>query len=84
MRACRRLRRAMPHGRRDWPYAPATLCSLYGGVNWDDPAYGNGTKGIDVVHKQVKKEYLRRRSRRPFPRPTAHHGHEEVGHSVAA
>lgn len=43
----------------DWPdTAPATLCSLYGGINWDDPAYGNDFSGIDEVKKRTKTELL--------------------------
>ena len=45
---------------RDWPHAPATLCSIFGGVDWSDPAYGAGSRGIDKVHAQVKKEFLPR------------------------
>src|SRR5690606_13291478 len=29
--------------------APSTLCSLIGGMHWDDPAYGSDWRGIDVV-----------------------------------
>lgn len=29
--------------------APSTLCSLFAGVNWDDPAYGEDWRGIDKV-----------------------------------
>jgi hypothetical protein len=71
---------------RDWPYAPATLCSLYGGVNWDDPAYGTGTKGMDKVHKQVKKEFLPKAiADGHFTQPDPHiMGMKKIGHSVAA
>ena len=37
---------------------PATLLLDSGGVNWEDPAYGTGTEGYDVVHKRVKKEFV--------------------------
>lgn len=43
----------------DWPEtAPATLCSLVGNVNWDDPAYGDDYSGIDAVKMQTRKELL--------------------------
>jgi FAD dependent oxidoreductase len=29
--------------------APSTLCSLFAGMNWDDPAYGEDWRGIDKV-----------------------------------
>jgi hypothetical protein len=29
--------------------APSTLCSLFTGVNWNDPAYGEDWRGIDKV-----------------------------------
>ena len=39
--------------------APSTLCSLYAGVDWDDPAYEGGDwQGIDKVKNKTKKEYL--------------------------
>ncbi len=37
--------------------APSTLCSLHGGINWDDPAYGKDWRGIDGV-KALAKEKL--------------------------
>jgi len=43
----------------DWPdTAPATLCSLYGNVDWRDPAYGNSYAGIDEVKKRTREELL--------------------------
>jgi len=39
--------------------APSTLCSLYSGVNWDDPAYGEDWRGIDAVKAQSKKLLLK-------------------------
>ncbi len=42
---------------RDWPYAPATVCSTFSGVNWDHPAY-NTNRGTDAVREKVKTEYL--------------------------
>ena len=38
--------------------APSTLCSLYAGVDWDDPAYGSDWRGIDAVKNRVKGELL--------------------------
>ncbi len=69
----------------DWEHAPASLCSIYGGVNWDDPAYGTGTKGLDVVHQRVKKEYLPKAiADGHFSRPDMHiMGMKKIGHSVA-
>ena len=37
--------------------APSTLCSLFGGIDWDDPAYGEDWRGIDKV-KALAKERL--------------------------
>ena len=36
--------------------APSTLCSLFAGVNWDDPAYGEDWRGIDQVKAFSKKQ----------------------------
>lgn len=36
--------------------APSTLCSLFSGVNWDDPAYGEDWRGIDKVKALSKKQ----------------------------
>ena len=42
---------------RDWPHAPATVCSTFSGINWDHPAY-TGNRGTDAVREKVKQEYL--------------------------
>jgi len=43
----------------DWPdTAPSTLCSLYGGVNWNDPAYGSDYQGSDEVKARTRNELL--------------------------
>ena len=42
---------------RDWPFAPATVCSTFSGIDWDHPAY-NTNAGTDAVREKVKKEYL--------------------------
>lgn len=44
----------------DWPdTAPSTLCSLYAGIDWDDPAYdGSDYSGIDDVKKRTRTELL--------------------------
>ena len=70
----------------DWAHAPATLCSILGGVNWEDPAYGTGTKGYDVVHKRVKKEFVPQAlADGHFTRPDPHiMGMKKIGHTVAA
>jgi hypothetical protein len=39
--------------------APSTLCSLYAGMNWDDPAYGDDWRGIDKV-KTFSKQQLQK------------------------
>jgi hypothetical protein len=44
---------------RDWPFQPATVCSTFSGINWDDPAY-NTNRGTDAVREKVKEEYLPR------------------------
>jgi hypothetical protein len=36
--------------------APSTLCSLFAGMNWDDPAYGGDWRGIDKVKAFSKKQ----------------------------
>jgi FAD dependent oxidoreductase len=36
--------------------APSTLCSLFAGMNWDDPAYGDDWRGIDQVKAFSKKQ----------------------------
>lgn len=40
--------------------APSTLCSLYAGIDWDDPAYGSDWRGLDAVKNRVKTELLER------------------------
>jgi hypothetical protein len=43
----------------DWKEtAPATLCSLYANVNWNDPAYGADYAGIDAAKRKAKTDYL--------------------------
>jgi hypothetical protein len=44
---------------RDWPFQPATVCSTFSGINWDDPAYCSN-RGTDAVREKVKEEYLPR------------------------
>jgi len=36
--------------------APSTLCSLFAGMNWDDPAYGDDWRGIDAVKAFARKQ----------------------------
>ena len=36
--------------------APSTLCSLFTGVNWDDPAYDGNWRGIDKVRNHAKQQ----------------------------
>lgn len=38
--------------------APSTLCSLYGGMHWDDPAYGDDWRGLDAVKQHTKTTLL--------------------------
>ncbi len=38
--------------------APSTLCSLFGGVNWNDPAYGTDFTGRDKVKLDTKQRLL--------------------------
>ena len=42
---------------RDWPFQPATVCSTFSGINWDDPAYTTN-RGTDAIREKVKEEYL--------------------------
>ena len=39
--------------------APSTLCSLFSGVNWDDPAYGEDWRGVDKIKAFSKKQILK-------------------------
>ena len=39
--------------------APSTLCSLFAGVNWDDPVYGSDWRGIDAAKALSKKLLLK-------------------------
>lgn len=39
--------------------APSTLCALFAGMNWDDPAYGDDWRGIDRVKAFARKELQR-------------------------
>src|SRR5262245_45148539 len=41
----------------DWPFQPATVCSTFSGINWDDPAYKTN-RGTDAIREKVKEEYL--------------------------
>lgn len=43
---------------RDWKHAPATLCSVYGNIDWEDPFYAPETGGTDAAHNRIKKEFL--------------------------
>jgi len=36
--------------------APSTLCMMFSGMNWDDPAYGEDWRGIDKVKAFSKKQ----------------------------
>lgn len=38
--------------------APSTLCSLFAGINWDHPEYGDDWRGIDTVKNRTKNEWL--------------------------
>jgi FAD dependent oxidoreductase len=69
-----------------WPYAPATLCSLHGGMNWNDPAYEGGTKGLDRMFKRVREELIpRANADGHFSNPDPHMmGMKSIGHTVAA
>jgi hypothetical protein len=40
--------------------SPSTLCSLLGGMNWADPAYGDDWRGIDAVKNRVRSEWVPR------------------------
>ena len=71
---------------RDWPHAPITLCSIFGGMNWSDPAYGIGSKGVDKVHAQVKQEFLPRAVEQGhFSNPDPHiMGMRQIGEATAS
>ncbi|MDT2021918.1 FAD-dependent oxidoreductase [Methylocella sp. CPCC 101449] len=49
--------------------APSTLCSLYSGVNWDDPAYGEDWRGIDAAKALSKKLLLKAIDDEHFTQP---------------
>lgn len=36
--------------------APSTLCSLFAGMNWSDPAYGGDWRGIDAMKAFARKQ----------------------------
>ncbi|MGE0315359.1 MAG: FAD-dependent oxidoreductase [Lautropia sp.] len=38
--------------------SPSTLCSLVGGMHWDDPAYGSDWRSIDAVKAKTKNEWV--------------------------
>lgn len=38
--------------------SPSTLCSLLGGMNWQDPAYGEDGSGLDAVKNRVRSEWV--------------------------
>ncbi|RZA15241.1 MAG: FAD-dependent oxidoreductase [Lysobacteraceae bacterium] len=38
--------------------SPSTLCALLGGMDWDDPAYADGWRGMDAVKARVKNEWV--------------------------
>ena len=38
--------------------SPSTLCALLGGMDWDDPAYGDDWRGMDTVKARVKNEWV--------------------------
>jgi hypothetical protein len=45
----------------DWSdVQPGTVCSLYAGIDWDDPAYGTEIEGRDKIKMLAKKELLRK------------------------
>jgi hypothetical protein len=46
---------------RDWSdVQPGTVCSLYAGVDWADPAYGTDFTGVDAIKLKAKKELLQK------------------------
>ncbi len=70
----------------DWPNAvPASLCSLYGGVNWNDPAYGSDYEGLDAVKWTTKKDHLPKAVEDGhFTQPDRHMpGMNKIGEGVA-
>lgn len=38
--------------------SPSTLCSLIGGMDWQNPAYGTDWRGIDEVKNKVKSQWV--------------------------
>ena len=71
---------------RDWnDTAPGSLCSLYGGIDWDDPAYGTDYTGRDAIKLKTKKEFLQKAvDDGHFSQPDRHMpGMNKIGHSVA-
>ncbi|MGE0650318.1 MAG: FAD-dependent oxidoreductase, partial [Alphaproteobacteria bacterium] len=69
---------------RDWPHAPATLCSMYGGIDWAHPAYGNGHAGNEAMKSRVKFEFLPKANEEGhFTRPEPHiAGMKKIGYST--
>ena len=64
---------------RDWPFQPATVCSTFSGINWDDPAY-NTNRGTDAIREKVKEEFLpRANAERPLHPSRPFHRRDEEG-----
>ena len=58
--------------------APSTLCSLFAGIDWDDPAYGDDWRGIDQVKALVQGAAAQGHRRRAFlASGPLHAGHEQ-------
>ncbi len=49
--------------------APSTLCALYAGINWDDPACGEGWQGVDAIRDLAKKQLLKAIGEGHFSQP---------------
>lgn len=70
----------------DWSdVQPGTICSLYAGVNWNDPAYGTGIEGRDKIKRKAKKELLQQAiADGHFAQPDAHMpGMNKLGRTTA-
>ena len=64
--------------------APSTLCSLFSGVNWSDPAYGSDWRGIDEVKAHSKKQVIQAINDGHFTQPDRFMpGMNKIGHHAA-
>ncbi len=63
---------------RDWPFQPATVCSTFSGINWDDPAYTHQPRHrCDPREGEGRIPAAGQRRRTLHPSGPLHRRHEE-------